>query len=203
LSTSTPLYTSASKFVLQTTRDVRAEAARPDLVTSSIDPTGRVTKFGYDAAGDQTSVTTPEGRQTTRAYNARGEVISVVAPAGNAPAAHPARFTTTYSYDAAGRLLATSVADGPRQLVTKRTYDADGRELSLTDPAGRITSWIYDLAGEIVETKFPGGTDQRTTYWPDGVVRTQVDSAGHIVRYGEDSLGRVVSRTDALGRTTS
>jgi RHS repeat-associated protein len=203
LSTSTPLYTSATQFTAQRTKYVRGDGSRPDLVTAVVDPLGHTTTFGYDAAGDQTSVTTPQGRETTRTFDALGRVLTIVAPAGNASGADPARYTTTYSYDPAGRLLSTSVADGTTPLVTTWTYDLDGRQLTETDPAGHTTTDTYDLAGELTKTKRPNGSVLTTSYWPDGVVRTQTDGAGTVTSYAEDSLGRTVSRTDPLGHTTS
>jgi RHS repeat-associated protein len=203
LSTSTPLYTSATKFTALATKYIRGDSARPDLVTAVVDPRGNTTTFGYDAAGDQTSVTTPEGRKTARTFDALGRLVSSVAPAGNVSGANPADFTTTYTYDPAGRLLSTSVANGSTPLVTTRTYDPDGRPLTVTDPAGRTTTSVWDRAGELTQTKRPDGSVVKTSYWPDGAVHTQADGAGDVTSYTEDSLGRTVSRTDPLGRTTS
>jgi YD repeat-containing protein len=186
LTTSTPLYTSATGFTAQQTKYLRGDSARPDLVTAIVDPLGHTTTFTYDTAGDQTSATTAEGRETTQTFDALGRVLTIVAPAGNASGADPARYTTTYTYDPAGHLLSTSVADGAKPLVTTRTYDLDGRPLTVTDPAGRTTTLVYDLAGELTETKRPDTTALKTSYWPDGAVHTQTDSAGHVTSYAED-----------------
>ena len=203
LSTSTPLYTSATQFTAQQTKYIRGDSSRPDLVTAIVDPLGHTTTFGYDAVGDQTSVTTPQGRETTSTFDALGRVLTIVAPAGNVSGADPARYTTTYSYNTAGRLLSTSVADGTKPLVTTWAYDLDGRQLTETDPAGHTTTYTSDLAGEPTKTKRPDGSVLMTSYWPDGVVHTQTDGAGNVTSYAEDSLGQTVSRTDPLGHTTS
>ena len=202
LTTSTPLYTSATKFTLQQTKYLRGDSARPDLVTGMVDPLSHTTTFTYDTAGDQTSVITAEGRETTRTFDALGRVRTIVAPAGTISGADPARFTTSYTYDPAGHLLSISVANGATPLVTARTYDLDGRPVTVTDPAGRTTTFIYNLAGEMTKTKRPDGSVLTTGYWPDGAVRSQTDGAGHVTSYAEDSLGRTMSSTDPLGHTT-
>ncbi len=52
--------------------------------------------------------------------------------------------TTTYTYDAAGDLVAVRQPSGR---TTTSTYDQAHRRLSSTSPGGLVTSWTYDAAG--------------------------------------------------------
>ena len=202
LSASSPLYSSATAYTARKTTYAHADTSRPDLVTSTADPLGAVSTFTYDTAGDQLSATTSEGRRTTRTYDAVGRVLTTVAPQGNLPGATAPRFTTTYTYDKANRLLTETVANGSTPMKTTHTYDNDGRTTTLTDSAARKTTSVYDLGGETIQVTRADGTVLKTTYWPDGVLKSQIDAAGHITTYAEDAVGRVVATADPLGRTT-
>lgn len=198
-----PLYTSATAFTTQATSWAHATTAHPGDVTSMTAPGAAVTTYTYDTAGNQTSVTSPEGRQSTAAYDGVGRRVSSVAPKGTVTGGTPAAYTTSYTYDAVGRLLNQSVADGTTPLVTKHTYDPDGRELTETDPLGRVTTTTYDAAGQLSSTRRPDGTSVSSTYFPDGVLASQKDALGHTTTYREDPLGRTTAVTDPRGRTTT
>ena len=60
----------------------------------------------------------------------------------------------TVTYDTTGRLLTAQVASNP---VSTTAWDADGKDLtkSVTDPAGRKTTTIYDWADRVTDTYGP------------------------------------------------
>jgi RHS repeat-associated protein len=117
--------------------------------------------------------------------------------------ANAAQFTTTNTYDGAGRLLSTSVANSSAPLVSSQTYDRDGRVATQTDGLGRVTTNTYDLAGQPVLVTRPDASTRASTYWPDGALKTQVDGKTSTTNYAEDALSRVASVTDALSRATT
>src|SRR5690606_7532320 len=90
--------------------------------------TNLVTRFGYDANGNQTQrIVNPGGANLTwsTAYDKRGRVISET---------DPNNVVTTYTYDAADRVLQTSVnsdsnpsTNGEGEAVTENVYDPAGR----------------------------------------------------------------------------
>jgi len=203
LSVTRPLYTSATAFTNQVTTYKRATTAHPQDVTGVVDPLGNTTVNTYDAVGNLASSTSPQGRKTTSTYDSIGRHLTSVVPKGNVTGANAAQFTTTYTYDGAGRTLSTSVATTAAPLVSSQTYDLDGRVVTHTDGLDRVTTNTYDLAGEPVLVTRPDASAHASTYWPDGALKTQVDGKNNTTSYAEDALGRVASVTDALGRATT
>jgi len=203
LSVTRPLYTSATTFTNQVTTYQRATTAHPQDVTAVIDPLGNKTVNTYTATGDLASSTSPQGRKVTYTYDAIGQRLTTVAPKGNVTGANAAQFTTTYTYDRAGRVLSTSVATTSTPIVSSQTYDLDGRVTTETDGLGQVTTNTYDLAGQQVLVTRPDASTRASTYWPDGALKTQVDGKFNTTSYGEDALGQVSSVSDALGRSTT
>jgi len=190
LSVTRPLYTSPTAYTNQVTSYQRTTTAHPQDVTGVVDALGNTTLNTYSATGDLTSTTTAQGRKSTFTYDGIGRQLTAVVPKGNVTGANPALFTTTTTYDPAGRVLSTSVATATTPLVTSKTYDADGRTLTETDPLGRVTTIGYDLAGEPVLETRPDLSTRASTYWPDGALKTQVDGKTNTTTYAEDALGR-------------
>ncbi len=203
LSVTRPLYTSATAFTNQVTTYKRATTAHPQDVTGVVDPLGNTIVNTYTATGALASSTSPQGRKTTSTYDSIGRRLTSVVPKGNVTGANAAQFTTTNTYDGAGRVLSTSIATTAAPLVSSQTYDLDGRVVTQTDGLGRVTTNTYDLAGEPVLVTRPDASTRASTYWPDGALKTQVDGKTNTTSYAEDALGRVASVTDALGRATT
>jgi YD repeat-containing protein len=158
------------------------------------DARGKVTSYGYDSAGNTTSVTLDgqqvggatydasgrtltstdgRGKTTTYTYDTNGNVASVTDPLGN---------KTTFTYDGAGRVL-TKVAPlgnvtggNPANYTTTYTYDAAGRVLTDTDELGRTISNTYDDAGRKTST---------------------TDANGHTTTYGYDNANHLIQITEA------
>jgi RHS repeat-associated protein len=179
--------------------------------TAAADPDLNVTTYAYaNEDGQVTSVTQPSYTQpgtgttiiptTTYAYDGDGNVVSVTDPRGD---------TASASYNALGEVTAVtlpgdpSTCPGVAPVSWTYTYDADGEQLSATDPACGITSQTYDYfanrattTNALVKTRnysydFLG--DQVSAVTPDGVVTTS----------GYDHLGELASVTDGAGNTSS
>jgi YD repeat-containing protein len=148
--------------------------------------TPRVTRYGYDADGNQASVQDPRGFTTTTTYNADDKPALVTDPDGNAS-------LTCYDGDgniaqtvppagvAAGSLTPAScpvaypAGYGTRLAAdaTTHTFDTAGNQTATTTPApagqsgSEITSYAYDGEGNLVKTTAPatvtGGPAQVTT----------------------------------------
>ncbi|HND51600.1 MAG TPA: hypothetical protein PLV92_04355, partial [Pirellulaceae bacterium] len=125
-----------------------AEAPLPPLVT----------QFGYDLAGNRTSVTDPRGSYytTTFEFNAHNLVVGKTVPTGSE--AHPGLPSTwRYEFDAAGNMVSELDPRGP-YYTTTYVYDAAGRlsdkYVPLGDPdqnpqAPGHWHYGYDLAGNL------------------------------------------------------
>ena len=89
------------------------------------DPLGHVTTHTYDGANRLVSTTTASGAKTTMFYDANGNLVKQVEPRGNVVGANPDDYATTFTYDAAGRVLTET---DPLNHVTTHVYDAVGNE---------------------------------------------------------------------------
>ncbi|WP_194917795.1 RHS repeat protein [Catenulispora rubra] len=155
-------------------------------IASSIDPRGTgtggspaayTTGYGYDAAGNpttvtaplggvqstvfdgdsrQTSTTDPMGAVTSFGYDAGSRLTGVTAPDGGA--------TTTYGYDPAGCLTSACITPSATtgcptgSTITAYTYDADGNQT-----AAGTTASTYNAADQMSGAT-SGGTAYAFTY---------------------------------------
>jgi large repetitive protein len=148
------------------TRDERG------LPTSMTDPDGNVTDYSYDEAG-QLAVTT-EPTVSTETYS------------GGTVTAHPVEMT---GYDTFGDTTESEDADGN---VTTYGYDADGQEVSQTEP-----SYTQPGTGTVINAETTYGYDG------DGNETSQTDAVGNETTYAYDQLSDKTSETNAAGDTTS
>lgn len=169
---------------------------QPETVT---DPRGKVARFGYDASGNPTSVTQPDGSRLTRKFDAADRVISETDPRGNESGADPAKFTTSYTWDDAGRLTSSTDAKGN---TTKRTYDDAGNLATVVDAAGKTTMYTHDAANRLTEVKDPAGRVSRTTYDVMGNVASRADASGAKTTYTYDKAGRLLTMTTPRGNVS-
>src|SRR5262249_49983020 len=103
----------------------------------------------------------------------------------------PGNFTTTYAYDAAGRLTSTSRPAGG---ITSTTYDSRSLVTATTDPLRQPNG--------APESGMQCGT-AGTGNGVDDDADTKIDDGCPSTKYGYDDAGRRTSMTDALGRTTT
>ena len=159
-------------------------------------PEGRKAAYAYDAAGNLSSITSGGGLRLTRSHDAAGRIETEVDPRGNVEGADPADYTTTYTYDAGGRVASAKDAKGN---VTAFAYDDAGNLTSTTDSAGKITAYTYDAANRLTKTTDALGRDSTKTYDAMGNVASETDAAGAKTTYAYDKAGRLVSKTMPRG----
>jgi RHS repeat-associated protein len=172
------------------------------------DPRGNTTRFTYDAANRLVSTTEPDpdgaapqtAPVTTNVYDENGNLASIVEPRGNVPGANADDFRTTYTYDAAGRMLTEARPDpdgaGPRTApVTTNAYDEVGNLASVTDANNHDTEYTYDTAGRVLTVEGPDGGLTSYTYDEAGNVLTRTDDNDHTTSFTYDDAGRLVTET--------
>ncbi|MGN9779839.1 RHS repeat-associated core domain-containing protein [Nonomuraea sp. ZG12] len=174
--------------LVETRTDARGNAwsyrytAAGDLAEQS-DPEGLVTRLDYDVLGRLTASTrvsdaVPDGAQTTFAYDGRGRLTSTTSPGVENElnqVTHTAQLRQ--AYDADGNLLTQTLADltgGEPDRVTAYTYDARGRQETVTDPEGGVVQQVWNERG-----------------WPTRVT----DARGTVVEFGYSERGELVSKT--------
>ena len=143
-------------------------------VVTAVDPFGLTLTFGYDADGNQTSVTDWLGGVVTSTYDGDRLVERTFSGTGVTPLridlsynsagllASLTRFSnltgttqigsTTYSYDAADQLIDLVDEDGSGTNIAEYTYayDEAGQVTSETIDGGTPTDYSYDATGQLI-----------------------------------------------------
>jgi RHS repeat-associated protein len=209
-------------FVLQrkveSTDRVTAYRWDADLnLIETTDAEGRITRYEYNRAGDQTRVDSPDGTSATMAYDDAHNVVygTVSGTAG--------WFETSAEYNAAGELIRSVDEAGG---TTAWVRDGYGRPTTKTDPSGRKLTFTYDSgSGQLVKvvdalgrtstieydsvhvlpvkSTSPGGSITSHVYDADGNEIQRIDPVGAKTTYTYDAGGRQTSATDALGRKST
>jgi RHS repeat-associated protein len=152
-------------------------------LTSVQDGAGSTVSYGYDAAGDVTSVTYPGGNVVTRTFDGAGELASVTDWLGN---------TTTFGYDNNGNLTTTSYPNG--DTVTS-AYNGDNALISTSVSKGGTTlaSISYTRnADDLISTETDSGALTGTTNYAYSA-QNQLISVGS-ASYAYDQAGNLTSQ---------
>ena len=172
-------------------------------MTSITDPLGNIKQFTYDVNAQLESVINPDGSTVDYDYDELDQLIQksyddtdVQAmygfdADGNRISMDDVAGTTSYEYDAAGRITAVVLPDGERKI--KYTYDKYGNLYELQYPDGSCVVYDYDELDRLV--RITDRDSKETTY--------EYDANGNVVKvnrpndtYTEiayDDMGNVVS----------
>ncbi|HRE87815.1 MAG TPA: putative Ig domain-containing protein [Myxococcota bacterium] len=190
-------------------------------ITSITGPDGATTRYAYNQSGDLVAHTDPLGNTTRLFYDRDHGLIRIEDPLG--------RPVVRSEYDERGRLVATTDALGHR---TTYAHDDEARTLTTTfpdgsirvvsyDEVGLVTSRVagvtidgelvpaeeqlsYDDQGNITRRVDPDGRVTETSYSGEDVTEEVIDPGGlHLVERQAVANDRVLSQTDASGRTTT
>lgn len=162
-----------------------------------------------DREGRLTAATqSVEGRCAHFEYDDRGRVARVLLSAPGVARRSP-RVVATFTYDAAGHLLAAHDALGA---PTTYAYDPEGRLRAEVGRGGGEYVMRYDPEGRCIEVTGAGGRGARRFQWHDGGRLVEVtDGLGHTTLYECNAYGQVErevrpdgaafsTRFDAFGR---
>ena len=184
------------------------------LVVTTTDANLGVTRFHYDAFGYVDSIIDPMNRKTTFVTDPNtGLLSSSVDPLGNAAGGVPGDHRTTYTYDDMGRVLTVTDALGnmaggtPVAHQTTYVYDSMGRLRTASRASGALTTYNYDLVGQLISTveNLTASVSATTTYEynPKGQVTAVTDPESHRTSVTYDLAGWPVSTTDAAHKVTT
>ncbi|UCE48810.1 MAG: RHS repeat-associated core domain-containing protein [Phycisphaerales bacterium] len=179
------------------------------LVHKTIDPAGKITYYYYDKldrlihevskvadsadnGGDADDVI------TRYEYDFMGNQTSVTME--NDP--YPDR-VTTYTYDAADRLVEQVQAPGGSALATTYVYDRAGNLIQETTPLGNLVNSVYDKANRMIEQSDTIGVIASYTYDENGNMLTLTDGLGRTQSYTYDNVDRRIEMYDPLVETPS
>lgn len=188
-------------------------------LSQTVSPDTGTTNVTYDAAGNVLTSTDAKGQKTTYTYDALNRVLTISYSGGTSPAqsvtyqydqgvnglGHLTSMTditgtTSFSYDAHGRLLTETKVAYAATYVTRYSYDAQGKLTSMTYPSGRLVSYSYDTIGRVsqVSTTLSGQTQvlvSGITYHPFGGVKSMLRGNGKTYTRLVDQDGRIASYT--------
>ncbi|WP_350276525.1 LamG-like jellyroll fold domain-containing protein [Kribbella sp. HUAS MG21] len=194
-------------------------------VAQVTDPAGLVTKFAYDGLGRAVSKTEissgyPAGLVTKVAYDKLGRITRQTDPATTnrvTGVVHTAVTTTAYNED--GQILQQTVSDatgGDQPRTLKNSYDALGHVATATDAGGNLSTFGYDLYGNMTKEVDEEGVETRYAYDANGHLLTTTlvgytgdpnnpSPAADLVTESRayDPAGRLASITDAMGFVTA
>lgn len=179
-------------------RQRNASAGWDVLARNTYDSTGHVLT-SIDAAGQTTAYT----------YDSRGRLKTVVTPARDSLS--EAQRTSSYEYHPdtgvpagmAGRLRkVTGPLTASGSPTTTFDYDAYGRVWKGTDQDGFTLTTDYDAIDRPLKVTYPDGTYEETVYNRLDAQRRR-DRLGRWSQTLHDARRRLVSSTDALGRTVT
>ncbi|EJM49994.1 RHS repeat protein, partial [Pseudomonas sp. GM48] len=189
------------------------------LLTSTTDALGYVTRNGYNAFGNLTSVTRTISTGSTvisnTTYNKRGEQIGRIEDVGGL-----ARSSTT-AYDAFGRVISqtdgrglsstTTYASNGRVITLKNPldqgqtteYDAFGRVLKQIDALGKITTYAYNDSARSLTVTTPDGVSVVTIKNRHGQTLTVTNGTGAVTRFSYNKDGQLITNQDGLNQVTT
>jgi RHS repeat-associated protein len=180
------------------------------LVTSIADPNSQTTSFTYDNMGRIATASYPDGGSATITHQ---ETTFPFSATLSKKITSSLNYVTTNVFDGLGRVSQSQLTSDPSGAdYTDTTYDADGREYTVsnpyrtkTDPTYGITSSVYDALGRICVLIPPDGTAVANTSCPtarpSNDVFTTYSGSGTTVT-DQQGISRK-SQTDGLGRVTT
>ena len=178
-------------------------AGATPLATTAAD---RVTQVAYNAFGQVTYTVDAINRVSLDTYDLAGRLLSTTRyaatiAAGAAPSTVTVNAaldqTTSYLYDAAGRLAQRTDAMGG---VQSYTYDGLGNKLTMTDEKGQVWTTTYDAAGrELTQTSPVVSITANAVNGSGDLAATSID-AGIVTAMTYDGVGNLTQRIDAYGR---
>ncbi|MGC7420834.1 hypothetical protein ACPWME_20030 [Pandoraea pneumonica] len=129
----------------------------------------------------------------SQTYDRWGNVLSVSDP-------RSPYWVTTYKYNANNQMIEQRQPDANGNAssaspVTRYTYDAMGRVVSVVDANGHVNGTTYDAAGNVTQELHADGGVVRHYYDAFGQQVRMVDGNGNPTDYAYDKLGHLVQMT--------
>lgn len=189
-------------------------------LASFTDCSGQITRYHHDGKGRLQSIEAADGKRQTFQHDKKGRIIAVTWPDASQEtfrydrAGRLIRVTgadgrpVEMSYDRYGRITEHRLwsaeqspdrhADGASWAITRYQYDAAGRLVRLTDPAGAMMGFGYDTMDRLIHEGGFDGKQSAYRYDVAGQLVSQTDAAGTAdaieIRNIHDAAGRLIAR---------
>jgi YD repeat-containing protein len=174
---------------------------------TAIDPAGNVTYSFYNADGEVAGTVDGDGNVTAYTYDADGHVIQTTHYATQInPLGWLSNGALTSSYPASLPIPASTVSDR----ITTTLYNAAGQVVATIDPAGNVTTTMYDGAGHALATTqyaTPLSSTQRSSLGNPPTLANltpylAANASNRTTLTIVDADGRAVASIDAQGYVT-
>ena len=190
------------------------DGGNASLVYSTTDPSGDVTSYTYNSAGQtltQTVTFHSYSATTLYEYNVIDEQYCTISPSNYADGATCPAAMSLYqevanveidAYDAAGR----RIQDFGLRGVTLYAYDADGRQYCTVSPyfaASSVVCPVSPPASPPTPSSDPYAGAQITTYDAAGNVTQATSAAGGVTVYTYDASGNKIDKTVESNNTAA
>lgn len=220
-------------FTLTLPNQVKQKFSGSGRLESAADRNGNQTTLAYSGSGKLETITDPVGREITLSYNAEGLVEKVEDPMGHVvkyayegkslkAVTTPGEATPRWQFKYDGSRRMTQITDG-RSGKTTNEFDGSSRVISQADPASRTLAFKYEAFHTTITNKVTGAvtdewfnsnnqpysitrgfgtsvaTTETFTYNASGRLASRTDGAGHTTSYGYDAQGNRTSEKDAAG----
>ena len=109
-------------------------------------------RYEYDVRGNLTRTTLPDGTFVTTEYDELDRVTTETDAVGNS------RHFQYDGFDQLASVTLPSFNDASGELITpvyRYGYDAEGNQVSLTDPLDRVSEWQYNARGQQIARTLP------------------------------------------------
>ncbi|HYF36739.1 MAG TPA: RHS repeat-associated core domain-containing protein, partial [Prosthecobacter sp.] len=185
--------------------------------------TGHVTTYGYNAAGHITRRTLPNGVYTDYGYDADGRLVSTVhrKPDGTLICGYQDTLdtlgnrtqvvesipegtrTTSYTYDALGRLDTVSYPTGRG---VDYDYDTWGNRIRMAETTGGVThvrQYTYDTDARLLSTTWDGAAEESFYYDKNGnLVQRHRIADNRVTSLIYDAEDRLIRRYDGVNNVS-
>jgi len=152
------------------------------------DEMGNTTFFAYDKVGNYIRTTDANGNSIINEYDENYNLIKTTDLNGN---------TTTYEYDVLNRLTKETNSLGHSII---QSYNPRGLLSSITNSKNQTISYEYDANGRLIKEIFPDSSIEYVLDSNGNTIET-IHEVNQKTKFSYDRLHRLISRTDAFGKT--
>lgn len=151
--------------------------------------------YTYDPLSQLHAQTHADNTNTAYGYDALGAVVSLQDE-------NHTTANTRYRYDAAQRLASVDQKLGGGSIITSYAYDVAGNLSSVTDPNGNVTTYAYDDFGQMLAQVSPVTGTTTYAYDAAGNLTSSTDANNAVTTRTYDVLNRVLTSVATVGSSS-
>ena len=151
--------------------------------------------FQRDAQGRMTSISDPAGQSYGYGYDGAGDLTSVTLPGVTTPLG--------YSYETQWPHLIHAIQDARGNSAATASYSPDGRLQTETTAVGDTTRYAYNLSTRTTTTTNPDLGVETRVYDAYGKLLQETDALNHTTVFTYDAKHQLLTRRNALNQLTS